>query len=439
VASGKWFTTISVCLVSAFLIPAYAQSRPVSKKIANSASSWKLIVVKVTGSQRYSPEEIIAASGLQVGQTVSDDDFKKATERLGQTGAFANTAYAFDYSPEGAKLELQVSDSEQFVPAHFENFVWFSDQELSDKLRERVPLFKNGELPVGGDLADQVSDALQAILIERKVQGKADYLREAKENGPIQSFLFSVTGHKVQIGNLEFRGAQAPELPLLQAAGKKLQGREYKLLAIQYEVQLSFLPIYLQHGYLKVNFGPYQTKIVNDGEQETVVDVTVPVSPGGQYKLIDTRLFGDTAIPPEQIRALIRLKMGEVVDAVQLSDDLKAAAKLYGTKGYMAATFDTVPELNDSDMTVAYTIKVTQGPVYTMGELEIRGLDSRTKERMILYWKMLEGDVYDSSYVGRFLKESAKELPPDAKWKISPHEAVNEDGTVDVSLTYETR
>jgi hypothetical protein len=51
----------------------------------------------------------------------------------------------------------------------------------------------------------------------------------------------------------------------------------------------------------------------------------------------------------------------------------------------------------------------------------------------------LEGEPYDSSYVERFVKEIAKELPKDVKWRVRPHEAVNDDQTVDVSLTYETQ
>jgi len=437
VSSGKWVTTIPLCLVVAFAVPVFTQTRPASKKPASSPSSWKLIAVKVTGSQRYTPEEIMGASGLQIGQPVTEEDFEKAAQHLGETGAFGNPAYSFKYSPEGAELDLQVSDSQHFVPARFENFVWFSEQELFDKLRERVPLFKNGELPVAGDLADQVSDALQAILIERKVQGKADYLREAKEDGPIQAFVFNLTGHKVQIRNVEFTGAQEPELPLLQAVGKNLQGREYKLVAIQSEAKLGFLPIYLQRGYLKAAFGPYQTKIVQDGQQETLVDVIVPVTSGGQYKLTAIQLSGDSSFPPDQIRGLLHMKDEEIVDAVQLNEDLRTIGKLLGTKGLMAAKFDVIPELNDSNMSVTYSIKITQGPVYTMGELEIRGLDARTKDRVILYWKLLEGEPYDSSYVERFVKEIAHELPRDAKWRVNPHEAINEDQTVDVSLTYE--
>src|SRR5713226_5679057 len=105
-----------------------AQTRKPPKPVSLSAS--KLISVRVTGSTRYTPAQIIAAIGLQPGQVVSDNDFKGVSQHLGETGAFSNVAYSFQFSPEGIRLEVQVSDSDPFVPVRFENFVWLSDQEL---------------------------------------------------------------------------------------------------------------------------------------------------------------------------------------------------------------------------------------------------------------------------------------------------------------------
>ena len=154
-------------------------------------SAFKLISVKTTGTQRYKSEEIVAASGLEIGQTVSEDDFKKAARVLNDTGAFSDVLYSFQYSAEGTKLELQVHDAELFVPVRFDNLVWFSDQELLEHLHAAVPLFQ-GQLPVGGELVDQVSNALQGLLIAHNVQGEANYLRAGPEDGPVEAFVFTV-------------------------------------------------------------------------------------------------------------------------------------------------------------------------------------------------------------------------------------------------------
>src|ERR1022692_733931 len=134
-------------------------------------SAFKLISIKVTGTKRYKPEDVIAATGLQLHEAVSEDDFRKAVRTLGETGAFGDVLYSFQYSPEGTKLELQVQDAEKFVPVRFDNLVWFSDQELLEQIHGQVPLFQ-GQLPITGDLADQVSNALQALLIAHNVPGR---------------------------------------------------------------------------------------------------------------------------------------------------------------------------------------------------------------------------------------------------------------------------
>src|ERR1700687_1515653 len=105
------------------------------------ATARQLIAIKVTGSKRFPEETIAAATGLQMGTAVSDDDFKKAARRLGDMGVFTDIAYSFSYSSAGTKLELHVTDAGEFVPAHFEDFVWFSDAELRQRIKQHAPLF----------------------------------------------------------------------------------------------------------------------------------------------------------------------------------------------------------------------------------------------------------------------------------------------------------
>ena len=109
------------------------------------ASARQLIAIKVTGSKRFPEQDIAAATGSAMGTPVNDDDFKRAARRLGDTGVFTDIAYTYSYSSAGTKLEFHVTDAEKFVPARFEDFVWFSDAELLQRIKEHAPLF-DGEL-----------------------------------------------------------------------------------------------------------------------------------------------------------------------------------------------------------------------------------------------------------------------------------------------------
>ena len=402
-------------------------------------SAFKLVSVKATGSQRYTPDEIIAATGLELGQTVSDDDFKHASRHLGESGVFSNVGYSFQYSPAGTKLELQVTDAQKSLPARFDNVVWFSDQELLEKLRALVPLFR-GQLPEAGDLPDQVSDALQALLIQRKVEGHAEYLRSGPENGPITAFDFRVAGPNLRIRNAGFSGAGSAELPSLQAAAKELQGQEYLRSILRVQAEMNFLPVFLARGYLKAAFSEAQAQVAAEDPQTTTVDVTFPVDPGRQYRLTQVQWSGNTVFSVEKLQPLVDLPPGQPANAVRLGEDIQTVKKLYGTRGYMAVAIETLPQMDDSQSTVSYQLQIHEGDVYRMGALEIQGLDSRTTDRLIEEWAIRGGDPYDSSYLPRFLKGPVEKLMPSGEWKITSHESLDaKDKTVEVTLRFDPR
>ncbi len=416
----------------------FAQTRKPSKSASSSPSSNKLLSVKATGSKRFTSDQIAAATGLQIGQTVSEDDFKIVSQHLGETGAFSNVAYTFEFSPAGMRLELQVTDNDKFVPTRFDNFVWLSDLELQDKLRAAVPLFQ-GQLPAGGNLVDQVSDALQTLAIEHQLKGRVDYLRSGAVDGPIEAFDFTITGQDIRIRQVEFPGASSSEIPDLEAAGKKLSGQEYVRPALRIRADKIFLPVYLSRGYLKAVFGDPQPKVVSDSPDETLVDVAFPITPGVQYKLSEFQLSGCKVFPAERLRALIRLQSGQPANAVKLEKDLDEIKRLYGSRGYMAARIASTPELNDTDAAVKYLFQVQEGDIYKMGDLEVRGLDSKTAERIATAWKLREGDTYDAQYPNKFL-ETAFSMLPGEDWNLTVHESVEEkEKVVDISLHFERK
>lgn len=397
----------------------------------------KLISIRVTGSTHYTPAQIIAATGLQLGQTVSDEDFKDLSRRLGETGAFTDVAYSFQFNPEGIKLDLQVADSNPFVPVRFENFVWLSDQDLRQRLSAREPLFQ-GQLPVTGNLADQVSEALQVIAIELNLHGRVDYLRAGPQDGPTEAFEFSITGQPIGVRKIAFSGAGPAELPLLENAARRLSGQDYSRSQLALQAEKNFLPIFLAHGYLKATVAEPQPKVVEETPDETLVDVTFPVDPGRQYKVSAIQLAGYSKVfPVEKLRELIHLQPGQTADALQTDEDVDALKKLYGTRGYMGIRIHPAPEVNDADSAVKYVFQFEEGSIYKMGDLEVRGLDSKATERIGADWRLLPGQTYDSGYPRQFLNSIADRFPAD-QWKITVHETPDDqDKTVDVSLHFE--
>jgi hypothetical protein len=80
---------------------------------------------------------------------------------------------------------------------------------------------------------------------------------------------------------------------------------------------------------------------------------------------------------------------------------------------------------------------VHEGDVFHLGDLDIRGLDSKLTDRVRDTWTLQPEDPYDSGYAKRFVEQAWKLLPANMNWTVNIHEGVNEkDKTVDVTVRY---
>jgi outer membrane protein insertion porin family len=385
--------------------------------------SYKLLSIHVKGLQRLTEQEVVSASGLRFGQFAGEEDFKQAAKKLGETGLFSELNYSYQYSSEGCNLELQVAENDHLVPILFDNFVWFSDEELLHMLHDRVPLF-GGRVPEGGHLTDQIADALGAILEERKIAGRVEYMASGPLNGAIESYDYKLSMHAIVVRNIDFPGAAEQEAPLLQAAAKPLSGQDYLRTKMRVQEKFNFLPVYNAHGYLKAQFSEVQAKVVEDGPQ-TLVDVSFPVNPGLKYKLTEIKFAGNNVFPSGTLRDLVHLKTGEPANSVELADDLQQIHKLYGTKGYLFAHVDAVPAMDDAAATVAYQLNVSEDDMYRMGELSIDGLPPENANKMLAQWQMKKGDAYDSSYPQRFFSIMYRDFGLRGSYAVVPKEAID--------------
>jgi outer membrane protein assembly factor BamA len=424
---------LALCLL--IPAPAFAQTR--TKSTAPSRTEGhKLASVNIVGSDRYTPAEVMAAVGLRIGNVASEDDFNRATRDLASTGLFTDVAYTYAFDAAGTHLEMKLQDNTRLVPTHFQNIVWFSDEKLQSELRERVPLF-HGLVPLSGNLPDQVSDAIQAMLLENKFPGHVDYTRVGPEGGPIDAVNFAVDNVTLRVEHLAIVGAQPADVAALQSKLSKLENREYTQAAVSAFADKELLPYYLAHGYLKASFGPPQPKVAQQVEDDTMLDVTVPLAQGRVYQLAGIEWSGNKQVPTDQLQKLFQLPLNQPANAVQLDSAMREVEQLYGSHGYVKATVKPVPQFDDSKGTVTYDLQVQEGELYKMGELEIRGVDSKTSSQMLEKWAIRQGTPYDSTYAKRFIEEAWKLLPSRVEWTVSAHEAVDDrEKVVDVSLLY---
>lgn len=426
---------------------AVAQKQPARAKVSTVAAN-RLTALKVTGTARYSDREILAASGLQIGQNAADGDFREAAQRLGDSGLFSDVVYSYSSSGAGVRVEMQLADAEQskLVPAHFENFVGFTDDELRTALRSRVPLFKQ-LLPIAGNLPDQISEALQAILTEKQFPGRVNYLRESRDEsgGPLSAIAYRIEEVSIRIRSIEFPGASPEQTALLATAARRLTGAEYGRAALATVAKFDLLPVYLQRGYLKATFSPSDARVVPQpppaadapGPAELQVDVILPVQTGKMYSTSSVDWKGSSAIKIGELAPLLHLSTGQPADAVRLLRDIETVGKLYRSRGYMTVQIKSDTQFDEEKNTVHYDLNIVEGDLYKMGDLEILGLDTQATARMQGAWTLREGQPYNADYPEKFRDDTGQLLPRGVRWVISIHETLEaKDKTVDVEVHF---
>jgi outer membrane protein assembly factor BamA len=326
---------------------------------------------------------------------------------------------------------------------------------LQSTLHSRVPLFKQ-LLPLGGNLADRVSEALQAMLGEKHLPGRVSYLRESQgeSGGALVGIAYRVEEVGIRIQSVEFPGASPEHAAFLTAAAHQLIGMAYSRPALAAVAKFDLLPVYLQRGYLKAEFEPSNARVVSqsptdpdapasdpkgpvDRQAEVEVVAAIPVTPGKMYSSSGVDWKGDSAIATADLVPILHLPPGEPVDAVRLLRDIDNVGKLYRSRGYMMIQVKDDARFDDEKATVHYDINIVEGDLYKMGELEITGLDTQSKARMEAAWTLHEGQNYNADYPKKYRDDIGPLLPRGVRWAIIIHETPDaRDKTVDVEIHF---
>ena len=371
----------------------------------------KIAEIKVTGSQKHSATELAAASGIKVGDVVTKDQLQAAADRLAKSGLVSNVNYQFTTDAAGVHLVFDVQDAE-VVPVLFDNFPWFSDEELGAALRQSVGMF-DGTAPPQGEVLDKMTGALQDLLFSHGIHGRVEHTLLERPDGPGQVVEFTVTGLVVRVAAVTFTDSLAMKSIDVSARLVDAVGQPYSRMAMIVFDYEQVRPVYLTNGFLKVQFGmpiAVLTGETNDKGEKTV-RVTVPVTPGVKYMFGGLTWTGASAFNDFALTSLIALAPGAVADGNKFQGGLQKVIQNYANAGYLDTQVDPQPQFDDAGAKVAYQIKVTEGPQYKMGNLVITGLSLDGERKLRAAWTLAQGVPFNQDYFDAFVSRMKKPMP----------------------------
>jgi len=356
----------------------------------------KIAQINTEGLQALSRENVIAMTELKVGDPFSVGAVDAAAQRLIDSGLFKNVGYRTRTTGAAVTITFQLEElKSNSSPVVFDNFIWFSDEELTAVVKSVLPSF-TGSIPDTGKSAEMIRQALQTLIVDRKLAGTVEYT--LTDTG----HLFRVGGVPLNICTLHFPGSdKVPERKLIETT-KSSTDLNYSRQAAMTFPKYGLFPLYREVGHLKATFGAPVAKPDTTPGCEGGVDLTIPVNEGLAYSWAKADWRGNQVFSPNDLESALGMKVGEVANGKKFDKGLKDVERLYGTKGRIDAHFNAEPDFDDAAQRVTFRIDVSEGPEYRMGAVEFKGFSEEDAEALKQRWQLGVGAVYDQSYSGRF-------------------------------------
>src|SRR6476620_3818150 len=316
--------------------------------------------IEIEGLQRLSTDEVIATSGLKSGALFSIEELDAAAQRLADSGLFANVAYRTITKGNQLTIIFHVEEARSGQsPVAFDNFVWFTNDELLAAIKREVPSF-NGTAADAGRMTDDIKLALENLLKERGIKGTVDYAPSV--SGGKQEHLFSVAGVSIPICNLHFPGAKNVSETKLVKAAKQMTDADYsRSSALAFSTFILF-PLYREVGQLKARFAPPVAKLEASEKCRTGVEVNIPVEEGPIYLWERAEWTGNETLTPKELDEALGMKSGEVANGVKSDKRLFEIDRVYGHTGHLDLSLKVEPVFDDAGSRVTYKITVKEGP-----------------------------------------------------------------------------
>ena len=366
--------------------------------------------IEFIGLKKLTGQQVIDASGLKVGDTINPNIIDAAAEKLMQSGLFKKLGYKVRTADNEATVIFEVEEASRNLPVVFENFVWFSEDEIARAIRQDVPFF-DGTAPEAGTTTDKIAAALQRLLSQKKIPGQVEHMPYADLAKGRQEILFTVEGVKIPVCSLHFPGAEAISEAALIKASQALLKADYSRKDAGGFAHYTLFPLYRHIGHLRAQFKE-PTAALEESPAGCAggVALTIPVEEGVVYSWETADWTGNQALTKEDLTEALGMKTGELADGVKIDKGLKDVRKAYGRRGYIAVAFKDSTEFDDATRRVSYRFNVIEGARYFMGNLIVNGLPTEEVERLKEKWTLGANAVFDESYLESFGQTGLREF-----------------------------
>jgi outer membrane protein assembly factor BamA len=367
-------------------------------------AQFPLLDISVSGNSRFASADVIAASGLHLGQSASSAEFDAAVTRLMDTGMFRSANYRYDPKSSGGKtgyaLTLLVGEDSQ-TGGVLLDFPGVDSTAFWGELRKSNSLI-NSEMPANSRAEAYYRTAIESAL---KLRGQPQAVVSRSEGALGGRGIVTVfrPANLPRISEVQFAGNQAISAKTLHDALDRVTvGEEFTERSFSQRVELNLRPLYEDKALLAVRFGTPSMATNPAGE----VAVTVAVEEGPPWKLGKVTIQGDPQA--EDLYRAGRFPEGKLATSLAMNTAVNDMQNFLKKDGYIAVRSKVKRSFHAENTTVDLGIDVARGPQFTFGELQINGLPDSLRAELSSQCKIASGAPYDQPYLEDYLRSAVK-------------------------------
>jgi len=359
--------------------------------------------VRITGGAPYTDAEILSIAQLKPGDVLTKDTIAGPAQHLLDTGMFDSAEMELTGpGSRTAHLALKPTPLNTLLPASFENFVWWTPEELTEALHAKVPLYR-AVCSDAGNLPDIIQAALEQMLAEKGVQATTSHtIVEPTNEHPRRVVNFRIESPRIRLASVDITGTP----PMLATAMQQVIQRFGKSTYNEGLTGITTREILLMPaqnaGYLTADLTGVQRSMTSAG-----VVYSAQLVAGEPYKVAaiawqPTPVYSAADFSKDDL-----LHPGDVASGDALRKTEAKIIAAYRAQGYIDAYVTPGPTLDSTAHTVAYALQAVPGEVYRLKTVTPLNLTPEAQQEFDANWRMKSNDVYNESYVARFITNNS--------------------------------
>lgn len=363
-------------------------------------------LLEIKGVKKIEEESMRAKIKSKVGDPLSQKFIRSDIETLYGLGYFDDVRVEIELFEDGIKLIFLFKEKPAIVSIDFQG----NNEIETDDLKEKITI-------TPGAIANQllIADNAERIISfyqsegywRAKVLPVTRYISEDKvaltfqieEGQEVTIDEIIIVGNKnVSAGDIKDAMETKERWFFSFITGSGI----YKKDEIKADIE-RIRELYHSRGYIYVVIAEPEITLSRD---KTELYIKISISEKDQYKIGEVSLSGNTVFKSTKLYEYIETTPGKIFNRSALRNDIDNILDLYMERGYARADIDPLIEINDKEKLVDVVFSITEGEIYRIGRIEIRG-NEKTRDKVIRREIRLdEGDIYNH----KLLKRSRQRL-----------------------------